>query len=199
RGYVHKEGSILSADGVCRPFDAAASGTVFSNGGAVLLLKRVDDALADGDTIYAVIRGYALNNDGNRKVNYTAPSVAGQAEVITRALEVAGVDARSIGYVETHGTATPVGDPIEVSGLTTAYRATTPDTGFCALGSVKANIGHLDVAAGAASLIKVALAIHEGVIPPLVHFTEPNPRIGLAGSPFYINPKLQAWEAGTHP
>lgn len=199
RGYVHKEGSILSADGYCRPFDAAASGTVFSNGGAVVLLKRVDDALADGDTIYAVIRGYALNNDGNRKVNYTAPSVAGQAEVISRALEMAGVDARSIGYVEAHGTATPVGDPIEVSGLATAYRATTADTGFCALGSVKANIGHLDVAAGAAGLIKVALSIHEGVIPPLAHYSSPNPKIDFPSTPFYVNTECRAWETDGTP
>lgn len=199
RGYVHKEGSILSADGYCRPFDAAASGTVFSNGGAVLLLRRVEDALADGDTIYAVIRGYALNNDGNRKVNYTAPSVAGQAEVISRALVMAGVEARSIGYVEAHGTATPVGDPIEVSGLTTAYRASTSDTGFCALGSVKANIGHLDVAAGAAGLIKVALSIHEGVIPPLAHYSSPNPKIDFPSTPFYVNTECLAWETGGTP
>lgn len=199
RGYVHKEGSILSADGYCRPFDAAASGTVFSNGGAVVLLKRLDDALADGDTIYAVIRGYALNNDGNRKVNYTAPSVAGQAEVISRALAMAGVEARSIGYVEAHGTATPVGDPIEVSGLTTAYAATTSDTGFCALGSVKANIGHLDVAAGAAGLVKVALALHEGVIPPLAHYSRPNPKIDFDRTPFYVNTDCREWKTDGAP
>lgn len=199
RGYVHREGSILSVDGVCRPFDASASGTVFSNGAGVLLLKRLEDALADGDTIYAVIRGYGLNNDGNRKVNYTAPSVAGQAEVITKALRMAGVEARSIGYVEAHGTATPVGDPIEVTGLTTAYSASTSDTGFCALGSVKGNIGHLDVAAGAASLIKAALSIHEGVIPPVAHFSSPNPKIDFPSTPFYVNTELRQWETGGAP
>lgn len=199
RGYLHKVGSILSVDGVCRPFDAAASGTVFSNGAGVVLLKRLADAVADGDTIYAVIRGYALNNDGKRKVNYTAPSVAGQAEVISRALEMAGVNARSIGYVEAHGTATPVGDPIEVSGLTTAYAAATSDTGFCALGSVKANIGHLDVAAGVAGLIKVALSVHEGVIPPLVHFTSPNPKIDFPSTPFFVNTELRKWDTDDAP
>ncbi len=154
KGYFYKEGGMLSPDGSCRTFDQNAAGTVFSNGAAVLLLKRVEDAIADGDTIYAVIRGYAVNNDGGNKVSYTAPSVEGQAEVIALALGMADVDARSIGYVEAHGTATPLGDPIEIGGLTTAYRAHTSDCNYCAIGSVKANLGHLDVASGAIGLIK---------------------------------------------
>ena len=175
RGYRFTPGSILSPDGKCRSFDEDGAGTVFSNGAGVVLLKRLADALADGDTIHAVIRGYATNNDGNRKVNFTAPSIVGQSEVISQALAMAEVDPRTIGYVEAHGTATPVGDPIEIAALTSAYRAWTQDTGYCAIGSVKANIGHLDVAAGAAGLIKVALALEEGVLPPAVNFRRPNP------------------------
>ena len=193
KGYYFKEGSMLSPDGHCRTFDEHAAGTVFSNGAAVVLLKRVDDAVADGDTIYAVIRGYATNNDGGAKVSYTAPSVEGQAEVISLALATADVDARTIGYVEAHGTATPMGDPIEIAGLCTAYRAHTPDTGYCAIGSVKANLGHLDVASGAIGLIKTTMAIHEGVLPPAINFTRPNPKIDFAGSPFYVNTQLRPW------
>lgn len=193
RAYAHREGSILSVDGVCRPFDAQASGTVFSNGGGALLLRRLDDALAAGDTIHAVIRGHAVNNDGNRKVNYTAPSSAGQAEVVRQAFEAAGVEARSIGYIEAHGTGTQVGDPIEIAGLTAAFRTTTQDTGFCALGSLKANIGHLDVGAGVAGIIKAALVVRDGVIPPLAHFSAPNPRIDLAATPFVIDTGPRPW------
>lgn len=153
KGYFYKEGGMLSPDGTCRTFDENAAGTVFSNGAAVVLLKRVADAVADGDTIYGVIRGYATNNDGGQKVSYTAPSVEGQAEVIALAMGMAGIDPRSIGYIEAHGTATPLGDPIEIAGLTTAFRTGTPDTGYCAIGSVKANLGHLDCASGAIGLI----------------------------------------------
>src|SRR5690606_20516759 len=135
KGYFYKEGSMLSADGHCRTFDADAAGTVFSNGAAVVLLKRVEDAVADGDTIYAVIRGYATNNDGAAKVSYTAPSVDGQAEVISMALAIGDIAPRTVGLVEAHGTATPMGDPIEVAGLTTAYRAHTQDNQYCAIGS----------------------------------------------------------------
>lgn len=193
KGYFYKEGGMLSPDGHCRTFDEHAAGTVFSNGAAVVLLKRVEDAITDGDTIYAVIRGYATNNDGGGKVSYTAPSVEGQAEVISLALGVADIDARTIGYVEAHGTATPMGDPIEVAGLTAAYRADSDDTGYCAIGSVKANLGHLDVASGAIGVIKTALSIHEDVLPPLINFTRPNPKIDFANSPFYVNTRLKAW------
>ncbi len=193
KGYFYKEGSMLSPDGHCRTFDEQAAGTVFSNGAAVLLLKRVEDAIADGDTIYAVIRGYATNNDGAGKVSYTAPSVDGQAEVISMALSMADIDARTIGYVEAHGTATPMGDPIEVAGLTTAYRAYGPDTGYCAIGSVKANLGHLDIASGAIGLIKTTLSLHEAVLPPSINFTRPNPKIDFAASPFYVNTQLRPW------
>lgn len=199
RGYHYREGGMLSPDGHCRTFDEHSAGTVFSNGAAVVLLKRVEDAVADGDTIYAVIRGYAINNDGGGKVSYTAPSVEGQAEVISLALASADIDARSIGYVEAHGTATPIGDPIEVAGLSTAFRAHTADKGFCAIGSVKANLGHLDVASGAIGLIKTAMAIHEGLLPPAINFTRPNPKIDFANSPFYVNTQLRPWPEPERP
>lgn len=199
RGYRYREGGMASPDGRCRSFDADGAGTVFSNGAGVVVLRRLDDALADGDTIHAVIRGFGINNDGSRKASFTAPTVEGQAEVITDALTMSGFSARSIGYVEAHGTATPLGDPIEIAGLTAAFRAGaahgpgTTDTGYCALGSVKANIGHLDVAAGVAGLIKAALVVHHGVIPPLAHFRQPNPRIDLAASPFYVPTTATEW------
>ncbi|PKM08449.1 MAG: polyketide synthase [Gammaproteobacteria bacterium HGW-Gammaproteobacteria-4] len=199
KGYQYKEGGMLSHDGRCRTFDENSAGTVFSNGAAVVLLKRVEDAVAAGDTIYGVIRGYAINNDGGKKVSYTAPSVEGQTEVISLALAMADIDARTIGYVEAHGTATPIGDPIEVSSLTAAYRAYTADTGFCAIGSVKANLGHLDIASGAIGLIKTALCLHERVLPPQINFTRPNPRIDFANSPFYVNTRLHDWPAAQWP
>lgn len=199
KGYFYNEGSMLSPDGRCRTFDADAAGTVFSNGAAVLLLKRVADAIADGDTIYSVIRGYATNNDGGQKVSYTAPSVEGQAEVISLALGMADIDPRTIGYVEAHGTATPLGDPIEVAGLTTAYRAGTKDTGYCAIGSVKTNLGHLDVASGAIGLIKTSMALHDKILPPSINYTRPNPKIDFEATPFYVNTELTAWEARDWP
>ncbi|MFC6742230.1 beta-ketoacyl synthase N-terminal-like domain-containing protein [Methylobacterium tardum] len=162
RGYLHQDGGMVSADGTCRPFDAEATGTVFGSGAAVVLLKRLDDAVRDGDSIYAVIRGFGVNNDGATKVGYTAPSVDGQAACIMAAHAMAGVDANTIGYVECHGTATPLGDPIELAGLEKAFRASTGDRQFCALGSVKANIGHLDVAAGTAGLIKTCRPSNTG-------------------------------------
>lgn len=193
KGYLHEEGGMLSPDGHCRAFDAQAQGTVFGNGVGIVVLKRLEDAVADGDTIHAVIRGSALNNDGAQKVSYAAPSIDGQAEVIALAQAVAGVDAGSITYVEAHGTGTPLGDPIEVAALTQAFRQTTDATGFCALGAVKTNIGHLDVASGVAGLIKATLALEHGQIPPTVHFTTPNPRIDFANSPFYVPTRLTDW------
>ncbi len=200
RGYVYQEGAIASADGHNRTFDAAAQGTVFGSGAGVVVLKRLADALADRDHIYAVIKGSALNNDGSAKVSYTAPSVDGQAEVIMLAQAVAGVEPESISYVEAHGTATPLGDPIEVAGLTQAFRAGStragePKTGYCALGSVKTNVGHLETASGVAALIKTALALKHKVLPPSLHFQRPNPKIDFARSPFYVNTQLADWPA----
>lgn len=199
KGYFYKEGSMLSRDGACRTFDADAAGTVFSNGAAVVVLKRLDDAVADGDAIYGVIRGYASNNDGAGKVSYTSPSVEGQSEVISLALRMAGVSARTIGYVEAHGTATPIGDPIEVAGLTAAYRRDTDERTFCAIGSLKANLGHLDVSSGAIGLIKTALALKERVLPPQINFTAPNPRIDFPSTPFFVNTTLRDWPAADWP
>ena len=148
RGYLHQEGGMVSADGHCRPFDEAATGTIFGDGVGAVLLKRLDDAITDGDHIYAVIRGCGINNDGAGKVGFTAPSVEAQAASIAMAIADAEIDARSISYVECHGTATPLGDPIELAALTTAFRQSTDDDRFCAIGSIKANIGHTDAAAG---------------------------------------------------
>ncbi|WP_343073363.1 non-ribosomal peptide synthase/polyketide synthase [Pyxidicoccus fallax] len=198
-GYLFQEGMILSPDGHCRAFDARARGTVPGSGLGVVALKRLSDALRDGDHVYAVIKGSALNNDAAAKVSYTAPSVQGQREVISRALASASVDAASIGYVEAHGTGTPLGDPIEIAALTRAYRAHTDRTGYCAIGSVKTNIGHLDTAAGIAGLIKAALALHHGELPPSLHFDKPNPEIDFAKSPFFVNTALRPWERGEGP
>ncbi len=195
RGYIAQEGGMFSPDGHCRAFDVHAQGTPFGNGVGIVALKRLDDALADGDQIYAVIKGTALNNDGAVKVSYTAPSVDGQAEVIALAQAIAGVSADTIQYIEAHGTGTPLGDPIEVEALTQAFRQTTDKTGFCALGSVKTNIGHLDAAAGVVGLIKTALALHHRQIPPTLHFTAPNPKIDFANSPFQVVSQLTPWES----
>ena len=193
-GYVYREGEILSQDGHCRAFDAKATGTVFGSGASVVVLRRLEDALRDSDTIHAVIRGSAINNDGARKAGYLAPSVEGQAEVISEALAVAGVEAESISYVETHGTGTRIGDPIEINALTQAFRQNTGLKGYCAIGSVKTNIGHLDSAAGVAGFIKTVLALKHRQLPPSLHFENPNPLIDFANSPFYVNAKLRAWE-----
>jgi natural product biosynthesis luciferase-like monooxygenase protein/amino acid adenylation domain-containing protein len=198
-GYLFQEGMILSPDGHCRAFDARARGTVPGSGLGVVVLKRLSEALRDGDRVYAVIKGSALNNDADAKVSYTAPSVQGQREVIARALASAGVDASSIGYVEAHGTGTPLGDPIEIAALTRAYRTHTDRTGYCAIGSVKTNIGHLDTAAGIAGLIKTALALHHGELPPSLHFERPNPEIDFEKSPFFVNTALRPWERGEGP
>ncbi|TAJ27355.1 MAG: amino acid adenylation domain-containing protein [Reyranella sp.] len=199
RGYLHQEGGMVSPDGVCRPFDDGAGGTVFGDGAAVVLLKRLADAIADGDHIHAVIRGSAVNNDGADKVGFTAPSVRGQSEVIASAIATAGIDARTIGYVECHGTATPLGDPIEFDGLVRGFGAQKVAQPYCALGSVKANVGHLDAAAGATGLIKAVLALQHREIPPLTNFTRPNRHIDLAGSPFYFPAAPLPWTQGTAP
>ncbi|HKV06814.1 MAG TPA: amino acid adenylation domain-containing protein [Thermoanaerobaculia bacterium] len=198
-GYHYREGSILSPDGHCRAFDARARGTVFGSGVGAVLLKRLADALADGDTIHAVLKGSAINNDGAQKVGFTAPSVDGQAEVIAAAQEAAGVSPDGITYVEAHGTGTPLGDPVEVAALTQAFRQKTGRTAFCALGSVKTNVGHLDAAAGIAGLIKAALALEHRQIPPSLHFAEPNPQIDFAASPFYVNARLADWTVAEGP
>ncbi|MEJ0094335.1 MAG: amino acid adenylation domain-containing protein [Methylocella sp.] len=199
RGYLAQEGAMASPTGRCSTFDAKADGTVFGNGAAVVLLKRIEDALEDGDHIYAVIRGSALNNDGGARAGFTAPSASGQANVIAAAHAAAEVDARTISYVECHGTATPLGDPIEVAGLTRAFRASTEDVGFCALGSVKPNVGHLDVAAGVTGLIKTALALQHRQLPPTLFFETPNPHIAFDGGPFYVNTQWRDWLRGDEP
>jgi acyl transferase domain-containing protein/glutamate-1-semialdehyde aminotransferase len=196
-GYLAQDGAMLSPDGHCRPFDAAANGTVFSNGVGAVVLKRVDDAIRDGDTIYAIIRGAALNNDGARKMSFSAPAVDGQADVIARAQAMAGVAPETIGYIEAHGTATTLGDPIEIEALTQAFRAGTDRTQFCRLGSIKGNFGHLVSAAGVAGLIKAALALHHEQIPPTLHFREGNPHIDWQRSPFVVCDRLTAWPRGT--
>ncbi|OYE03766.1 type I polyketide synthase, partial [Nostoc sp. 'Peltigera membranacea cyanobiont' 232] len=198
-GYLHEPGGTLSPDGHCRAFDAKAQGTTIGNGVGVVVLKRLSDALADGDCIHAVIRGSAINNDGSGKVGYTAPSVNGQAEVIAEAMMLAGVEPETINYIEAHGTGTALGDPIEIAALSQAFRSSTNKKGFCAVGSVKTNIGHLDAAAGIAGLIKTVLALKHKQIPASLNFEQPNPQIDFANSPFYINAKLAEWKTGSTP
>ena len=198
-GYVYEEGGMLSPDGICRAFDARAGGTVFGSGAGLVVLKRYSDALADGDTIHAVIRGAATNNDGSLKVGFTAPGVAGQARVVADALRAADIPPETISYVEAHGTGTEMGDPIEIAALTRAYAATTDKRRFCAIGSVKPNIGHLDAAAGVSSLIKTVLALENRQIPPAINFERPNPKIEFDESPFYVNTTLQPWPANGTP
>src|SRR6185369_9206955 len=198
-GFVYQEGGVVSPDGHCRTFDAQAKGTVSGNGLGIVVLKRLEDALRDGDRIEAVIRGSAINNDGAAKVGYTAPSVEGQAAVIAEAQTIAGVTADSISYVEAHGTATPLGDPIEAAALTKAFRASTKQRGYCALGSVKSNVGHLDAAAGVTGLIKTVLALKHRELPPSLHYETANPQIDFANSPFYVNASLRPWERNGAP
>ncbi len=198
-GHLHAEAGILSSDGHCRAFDAGAGGTVKSSGVAIVVLKRLADALADGDRIHAVVLGSAMSNDGAAKVGFTAPSEDGLAEAITRAYEVAGVDPGSVGFVETHGTGTRLGDPTEVRALTRAYRRWTEGRGFCALGSLKANLGHLDAAAGAAGLIKATLALEHGIIPPLSGFRAANPLLDLPSTPFFVNEAALPWPLAESP
>ena len=198
-GYFYREGGISSPDGHCRAFDAKGQGIVGGNGVGLVVLKRLSEAIEDGDNIIAVIKGSTINNDGSSKIGYTAPSVEGQAKAIAEAQAIAGVHAESITYIETHGTGTNLGDPIEIAALTQSFRAATQKKGFCAVGSVKTNVGHLDAAAGVTGIIKTALSLHNKMIPPSLHFENPNPRIDFANSPFYVNAKLNAWERGATP
>jgi len=198
-GYHYQEGGIYSPDGHCRSFDAKAQGTVGGSGAGMVVLKRLEEAQADGNTIYAVIKGSAVNNDGSAKVGYTAPSVKGQASAIAEALFVADIDPSTLQYIEAHGTATPLGDPIEVQALTEAFQTSTQAKGYCALGSVKSNVGHLDAAAGVTGLIKTVLALHHQAIPPSLHFQEPNPEIDFDNSPFFVNTTLTPWQRGETP
>ncbi|MDG1117336.1 MAG: beta-ketoacyl synthase N-terminal-like domain-containing protein [Flavimaricola sp.] len=199
RGYLYKEGEILSPDGQCHAFDHRAEGTVFGSGVGVVALRRLEDAIADGDHIWAVIKGTAVNNDGAAKAGYLAPSVDGQAAAIAEAQAIAGIGADTVDYVECHGTGTYLGDPIEVAALTDAFRRTTEAEDFCCIGSVKTNIGHLDTAAGVASLIKTSLALHHRQMPPSLGFEKPNPAIGFEGSPFRVNDRLTDWPVTGHP
>jgi amino acid adenylation domain-containing protein len=196
-GYLYQEGGTTARDGHCRAFDAAATGFVSGHGAGVVVLKRLEDALAEGDTVYAVIKGSACNNDGSLKVSFMAPSVEGQVEVYRQAYENAGIDPRTVSYIECHGTGTALGDPIEIAALSRVF-ADGERRNYCAIGSLKTNIGHLDTAAGVCGLIKAALALYHGAIPPSLHFEKPNPRIDFASSPFFVNTELRPWasEAG---
>ena len=199
-GYLWQEGMINSPDGRCRAFDSDAKGMVFSNGVGVVVLRRLRDALDDGDQIYAVIKGAALNNDGSTKVSYSAPSVDGQARVISMAQALGGIDPETITYIEAHGTGTQLGDPVEIAGLTQAFRAGGAlGKGFCAIGSVKTNIGHTDTAAGVIGLIKTALALRHKILPASLNFKSPNPKLALEDSPFYVNAQQQPWKSGATP
>lgn len=196
-GYLYEEGGVTSRDGHCRPFDRDASGTVFGSGVGMVVLRRLSDAIESGDHIHAVIKGSAINNDGSGKVGYFAPSVDGQAHAIMEALTIAGVAPDTISYVEAHGTGTPVGDPIEVAALTMAFRSGTADTNFCAIGSLKGNVGHLDTAAGVAGVIKVALALSEGELPPSINYSAPNDACDMEDGPFYVASALRPWTSTT--
>ncbi|HET9711144.1 MAG TPA: type I polyketide synthase, partial [Pyrinomonadaceae bacterium] len=199
QGAFHQEGGIISPDGHCRAFDARAQGTVKGNGVGIVVLKRLGDALRDGDTIHAIIKGTAINNDGSLKVGFAAPSIEGQASVIEEALALAEVDPETITYVETHGTGTLLGDPIEVAALTQAFRTQTNAKNYCAIGSVKTNIGHTEAAAGVAGLIKAVLALEHKQLLPSLNFAEPNPNIDFADSPFFVNTKLAGWQTNGTP
>src|SRR5262245_54676879 len=199
RGYLYQKGMILSPDGHCRPFDADAAGTVFGGGVGLVLLKRVADALSDGDCIHAVIKGSAVNNDGSTKAGFTAPSVVGQSAAIADALAIADVSADSISYVEAHGTGTALGDPIEIEALTRAFRQSTERNRYCGIGSVKSNIGHLDRAAGIASFIKTVLSLKRRQIPATLHFKQPSPNIDFDVTPFFVVDKLTEWKSDNGP
>ncbi|MEG4836966.1 type I polyketide synthase [Microcoleus sp. B9-D4] len=198
-GYFYQEDMMLSPDGHCRAFDAQAKGTLFGSGVGIVVLKLLREAITDGDNIYAVIKGSAINNDGALKLGFTAPSIEGQAAVISDALAITEIDASTVTYVETHGTGTALGDPIEITALTQAFRRNTDEKGFCAIGSVKTNLGHLDAAAGIAGLIKTVLALKHKCIPPSLHFKQPNPKIDFANSPFYVNTALSEWKTNGTP
>src|SRR5579885_2479769 len=194
-GYLYEEGGIVSPDGECRTFDARGQGSVMGNGAGVVVLKRLAEAIEDGDYIYAIIRGSAINNDGSLRVSYTAPGLNGQTEVIVQAISNAGVPVESISYIEAHGTATMLGDAVELAAMQKAFGLSTQKKGFCAIGSVKPNIGHLDRASGVAGLIKTSLALHHKQLPPSLNFERTSPDIDLANSPFYVNTQLAQWPA----
>jgi len=198
-GYFYQNGMILSPNGACRAFDASADGTTLGQGCGVAVLKRLSDAIEDNDTIFAVVKASAINNDGSAKISYTAPSEDGQAEVIALAHELAGISADSISYVETHGTGTKLGDPIEIAALTRAFAAGTTRKGYCAIGSAKTNLGHTDAAAGITGFLKTVMALHHRHIPKNLHFETPNPEIDFANSPFFVADRLLPWDAGDHP
>ncbi|GAA3932928.1 acyltransferase domain-containing protein [Chitinophaga oryziterrae] len=191
-GYHYQQGMIYSADGHCRTFDAASSGTISGEGAGIVVLKRLEDALRDNDRIYAVVKSSAVNNDGNRKVGYTAPSPEGQAECIRLAHRLAGIGAETVGYLEAHGTATQLGDPVEILALNEAFGHNKEK--HCAIGAVKSNMGHLDTAAGMAGFIKTVLSLYHKELPPSLHFNQPNPAIDFDGGPFYVNKTLQSWQ-----
>lgn len=194
-GYFYQEGGISSPDGHCRAFDASSGGIVSGSGAGVVVLKRLSDALKDGDSIHAVILGFGMNNDGAARVGFTAPGVDGQSAVVADAIAMAGINPETIGYVECHGTGTPLGDPIEIAALTRSFREHTGKKQFCAIGSVKTNIGHMDTAAGVAGFTKAVLALKHGHIPASLHFQTPNPEIDFANSPFFVNTGLRAWKS----
>ncbi|WP_448265465.1 SDR family NAD(P)-dependent oxidoreductase [Nostoc sp. DSM 114159] len=198
-GHLYQEGMIVTPDGHCRAFDAKAQGTIFGSGVGLVVLKRLEDAIADGDNIYAVVKGSAVNNDGGTKVGYMAPNGDGQAAVVTEAMAMAGIDAETISYVEAHGTGTPLGDPIEIGGLTQAFRASTQSKNFCGIGSVKTNVGHLQIASGVVGFIKTVLSLYHQKIPPSLHFEQPNPQLDLPNTPFYVNTTLQDWHTQDYP
>ncbi|MGA9379089.1 MAG: SDR family NAD(P)-dependent oxidoreductase, partial [Phormidium sp.] len=198
-GHLYQEGMIVTPDGHCRAFDARAQGTIFGSGAGIVVLKRLEEALADGDHIYAVIKGSAVNNDGGTKVGYMAPNGDGQTSVVTQAISMSQIDPETIGYVEAHGTATPLGDPIEIGGLTQAFRASTKSKNFCGIGSVKTNLGHLQIASGIAGFIKTVLSLYHKKIPPSLHFEQPNPQLDLPNTPFYVNTTLKDWQTSGYP
>src|SRR5579885_2458881 len=199
-GFYYEEGGVASPDARCRAFDADANGSPLGNGVAIVVLKRLSDALADGDTIHAVIKGWAINNDGSLKVGYTAPGVTGQAGVIAEALANAEVSPESIDYIEAHGTGTALGDAVELAALIKAFGEQTTQKSFCALGSAKTNVGHLDRAAGVTGLIKTALSLKHKLMPPSLNYTTPNTQVNLADSPFYVNTQLREWtQSADHP
>nr|BFE78746.1 hypothetical protein GCM10020093_013470 [Planobispora longispora] len=198
-GYQYHQDGIYAPDGHCRAFDASAAGTIWGGGGGVAVLKRLSDALADGDHIRAIVVGNAINNDGATKMGFSAPSVEGQAVAVSQALDLAGVDPRTVTYVEAHGTGTSLGDPIEVAALSSVFSRDTDETGWCGIGSVKTNIGHLGPAAGIAGFIKTVLSIEHGMIPPNLNYERPNPRIGFGENPFHVVSALTKWETGDLP
>ncbi len=198
-GYLYQEKLIFSPDGHCRAFDVEGRGTVFSDGTGVVVLKRLEDALADRDYIRAVIKGTAINNDGVRKVGFTAPSVQGQADAISAAYSAAGVNTGSISYIETHGTATEMGDPVEIEALKMVFQSSPGNKKSCAVGSVKTNIGHLNTAAGVAGFIKTVLALEHKLIPPSLHYKTPNPNIDFEKNPFYVNTRTREWKTNGYP